>query len=134
MLRTLPIRGALLVGALLLIPSSAQAAQITGDPLSVSSSDCAGQMGVAFTGSPFGEFLGSNTDTETGAVSPANNAGFVVVVVDPNGGVQRFGSRAGNVTPTSAPAVTGDGSAGNPFQITQTFNGGGLVDIKQVLT
>jgi hypothetical protein len=134
LLRSLPLRGALLVGALLLLPASAQAAQITGDPLSVSSSDDAGRLGVAFTGSQSGEFLGSFPDPETGAVSPASNAGFVVVVIDANGDVQRFGSRWGNVTPTSAPTVTGNGTDGLPFRIEQTFTGGDLVSIHQVIS
>ena len=134
MLRSLPIRGALIASALLLLPASAQAAQITGDPLSISSSDDSARMGVAFTGSSYGEFLGSFVDPETGAVSPASQAGFVVVTLDPNGGIQRYGSRWGNVTPTSAPVVTGSGAAGDPFRIEQTFNGGDEVGLRQVIT
>ena len=133
MLRSLPLRGALLLGALLMLPASAQGAQITGDPLSVSSADDTGRLGVAFTGSQSGEFLGSFIDPQTGAVSPAN-AGFVVVVIDPNDGVQRYGSRWGNVTPTSVPAVTGNGTEGLPFRIEQTFNGGDQVSIHQVIS
>jgi hypothetical protein len=118
--------------ALLLVPASAHAAQITGNPLSISSSDDEGRLGVAFTGSTFGEFLGSSVDPQTGEVRPAN-AGFVVTTVDGNGGVSTFGSRRGNVTPTSAPVVTGDGSAGSPFRIEQTFNGGNEVEIRQTV-
>ena len=133
MLSSLPLRAALVLGALLMLPASAQAAQITGDPLSVSSADDTGRRGVAFTGSQSGEFLGSFPDPQTGAVSPASNAGFVVVVIGPNG-VERYGSRWGNVTPTSAPTVRGNGTEGLPFTIEQSFNGGDQVSIHQVIT
>ena len=133
MLRSLPLRSALLlIGALLVAPASAQAAQITGDPLSVSSDDNTGRLGAAFTGSGTPEFCCSSVDQETGVVSPGN-AGFVVVTVNSNGIVDQYGSRQGNVTPTSAPTVTGDGSAGNPFRLVQTFNGGDVLDIRQEL-
>src|SRR4051794_13294899 len=71
LLRSLPLRGALLLGALLLLPASAHAAQITGDPLSISSDDDTGRLGAVFTGSQSGEFLGSFADSQTGTVSPA---------------------------------------------------------------
>jgi hypothetical protein len=135
LLRSLPVRGALiLVCALLFVPASAHAAQITGNPLSISSADEDGRLGVAFTGSQNGEFFGSFVDPQTGEVRPASNAGFVVVTVDPRGNLNSYGSRRSNVTPTGAPVVTGDGSPGSPFRIQQTFKGGNEIEIDQVLT
>ncbi len=119
--------------SLLLLPAAAaQAAQITGDPLSVSSADEDGRLGVAFTGSPTAEFFGSFSSPD-GSVSPARSAGFVAVTVDGNGSVQRYGSRWGNVTPTGA-AVTGTGTAADPFLMVQTWNGGSELELKQELT
>jgi hypothetical protein len=135
LLRSLPLRGALIVCALLFVPGSAHAAQITGNPLSVASSDEEGDLGVAFTGSTNGEFFGSSVDPQSGVVTPASRAGFSVVTVDAQGAVERYGSRWGNVTPTSAPTVTGDGSAGSPFQIVQSFRGSdNAIDILQTIT
>lgn len=129
------LRSAALALALLTVPASAHAAQITGDPLSVASADDSGRLGVAFTGSGQTEFYGSSVDPATGAITPANSAGFVAVTVDPKSGVvERYGSRQGNVTSTSAPAVTGSGSAADPFRIVQTFAGGTALEIKQELT
>ena len=123
----------MLAFALLLLPSIAHAAQITGDPLTVASSDDEGRLGIGFTGSNTAEFFGSFFNAETGALTPASNAGFVVVTVNGNGVIQKYGSRQGNVTPTGTPVVTGDGSAGNPFRIVQTFRGGSELDLRQEL-
>ena len=125
--------------SLLLVPASAQAAQINGDPLSIASGDEDGKLGASFTGSGITEFYGSSVNPENGEITPARSAGFVVVTVGPENEVNRYGSRHANVTPTSAPVVTGDGSGGNPFRIVQTFqgndaNGSPAVDIKQELT
>lgn len=132
MLRFHPLRITALLAAVLLIPASAQAAQITGDPLSVSSADEDGRLGASFTGSGTTEFYHSSVDTETGTIGPAN-AGFVVATVNAAGEFVQYGSRRGNVTRTSAPVVTGSGSAADPFRIVQTFTGG-PVDIRQEIT
>lgn len=134
MLRSSPLRVAALTAALFVLPASAQAAQITGDPLSIASADEDGRLGAAFTGSGTAEFYGSSVDTNTGAVTPARSAGFVVVTVDQAGAVNQYGSRQGNVTSTSAPVVTGSGSAGDPYRIVQTFQGGSAVAMRQELT
>ena len=125
-----------LLGSLLMAPAAAQAAQINGDPLTVASGDEAGNLGATFTGSGLREFYGSDIDTSTGELRPAPNAGFVVVTVDDAGNSQTYLSRRGNVTPTSAPVVTGSGVAGAPFKIVQTFQGGNpaAVQIQQEIT
>jgi hypothetical protein len=125
-----------LLASLLFLPAAAQAAQINGDPLTVASGDEDGKLGVTFTGSGLTEFFGSSVDTSTGLLRPASSAGFVVVTVDANNGVDTYGSRRANVTPTSAPAVTGTGVAGDPFKIVQTFQGGSpaAVDIRQEIS
>ena len=129
MIRSLP-----LIALLLLLPASAQAAQITGNPLSVSASDDTGALGVSFTGSGTTEFFGSSVDTTTGVVTPASRAGFGVVTVDGSGNLRQYGPRNGSLAATSAPVVRGTGSAADPFVIVQTFSGGGAVDIRQELT
>ena len=134
MLRSHPLRGALLALVLLLVPATAHAAQITGDPLTVSSSDSDGRLGIGFTDSNTSEFFGGFFNSETGELTPASNAGFTVVTVDGNSVVEKYLSRQGGVTPTSAPVVTGDGSAGSPFRIVQTFRGGTELDLRQELT
>jgi hypothetical protein len=128
-----------LFASLLLLPAGAHAAQITGNPLSIASGDEDGDLGVAFTGSDKVEFYGASVNSENGAITPARSAGFVVVTVDGENITEQYGSRQGNVLPTGAPSVTGDGSAGNPFRLVQTFRGSDrqgapAVDIKQELT
>jgi hypothetical protein len=125
-----------LLASLALVPAAAQAAQINGDPLTVASGDEDGKLGVTFTGSGLTEFFGSSVDPTTGVLRPASSAGFVVVTVDGQGAVNRYGSRHANVTPTSAPVVTGTGVAGDPFKIVQTFQGGSpaAVDIRQEIS
>jgi hypothetical protein len=124
-----------LFASLLLVPAGAQAAQINGDPLTVAADDDTGRLGATFTGSGLTEFFGSGVDSETGALR-AGNAGFVVVTVDPEGAVDTYGSRRGNLTATSAPVVTGTGVNGDPFKIVQTFQGGtpAAVEIRQELS
>jgi hypothetical protein len=134
LIRLLSRFSGVLLTVLLVAPAAANAAQITGNPLTVSSADDTGRLGAAYTGSTETEFYGSSVDTATGAVS-AGNAGFVVTTVDQSGALHFYGSRRGNVTPTSAPAVTGSGSAADPFRLVQTFRGddgsGAAVDIRQ---
>ena len=133
MLRSHPLRGALLALVLVLVPATAHAAQITGDPLTIASDDDEGRLGIGFTGSGSAEFFGSFFNSETGELTPASRAGFVFVTVDGSGNVERYGSRQDNIVVTSAPVVTGDGSAANPFQLVQTFRGG-EIDLRQTLT
>jgi hypothetical protein len=127
-----------LFASLLLVPAGAHAAQVNGDPLTVASGDESGQLGVTFTGSGLTEFFGSCVNPQTGEVTPAYNTGFVVVAVEQRDGpgpVSRYGSRWSNVTPIGAPAVTGDGSAGNPYRIEQHFRASdGRLDMRQVIT
>jgi hypothetical protein len=126
-----------LLASLLIAPAAAQAAQITGDPLTVASSDEEGRLGASFTGSGLTEFFGGSADRETGVVTPGN-AGFVATTVDDAGSVDRYGSRFRNVVATSAPAVTGVGTAADPFRIVQTFRGMDVsapaIDLKQEIT
>ena len=124
-----------LFASLLLVPAAGQAAQVTGDPLSVSTNDETGNLGVTFTGSFTPEFFGSFVDRDTGAVSPAHNAGFVVVTVDNDNVVRRYGSRWSNVAPASPPVVTGSGAAGDPYRIVQIFRGSDeAVELRQEIT
>jgi hypothetical protein len=124
-----------LLASILILPAAAQAAQITGSPLSVASADEDGRLGVTFTGSNVTEFYGSSVDTTTGTITPARSAGFVVTTVNSNGAVNQYGSRHGGVTATSAPVVSGTGTGADPFRIVQTFKSvDGIVEIRQELT
>ena len=113
----------------------AHAAQIEGDVLVISSDD-QGRLGVAYRDAQRTEFCCASV-AEDGSV-PSNNAGFDVTVLRPDGGTDRFGARAGNVTVTSPPGVTGTGTAGDPFKLTTVWQGsdanGPLVEIKQELS
>jgi hypothetical protein len=126
-----------LVASLLIAPAGAEAAQINGDPLTVATSDEEGRLGASFTGSGLTEFYGGSADRETGVVM-AGNAGFVATTIDGQGSVDHYGSRYRNVTATSAPVVTGAGTAADPFRIVQTFRGldgtAPAVDIRQEIT
>jgi hypothetical protein len=123
--------------SLVLAPAAAEAAQITGDPLTIASSDEEGRLGASFTGSGLTEFFGGSADRETGVVTPGNS-GFVATTVDGQGSTDKYGSRYRNVVATSAPAITGIGTAAEPFRIVQTFRASEaatpVVDLKQEIT
>src|SRR4051794_17232444 len=100
------------------VPACVSAATITGDPLSVTSDDSNGALGVAFTGSVRGEFY-PGTVGDTGP-APAN-AGFVVTVLKPDGSTSLYGGPQGNVTPSGSGVVTGTGTPADPFKLRTTW-------------
>ena len=90
---------------------------IHGSPLNIYAND-GGQLQVAFDGSATGEF-------SPPALAPAN-AGLNVAVAarrQPNRAFTVYGFLGAPFTPTSAagPAVTGDGSAANPWTLTTDY-------------
>jgi hypothetical protein len=97
-------------------PALAVDGVIDGTPLNVYANDV-GRLQAAFDGSASGEFY-------TGALAPAD--GGLTAMVQPVGAnnVTIFGRDGGFAfTPVTAPAPSGDGSAGNPWTLTTTFNG-----------
>jgi len=110
--------------------------QVNGDPLVVAS-DEQGRMNVAYKDAPRTEFCCGAVAAD-GTVPVANQAGFVLVVIAPNGSVQRFGSGFGNVTLTSPPVVLGTGTRDDPYRLSTAWqgtgpNGSALLEINQQL-
>jgi hypothetical protein len=103
--------------ALAVVPGPARAADavIDGSPLNIYANDN-GQLQVAFDGSATGEFF-------PGSLSPAN-AGLHVAVAQSGQpfDVRGFLTRAFDpTTPAAPPVVTGDGSPGNPWKLTTSY-------------
>jgi hypothetical protein len=115
-------------------PASAQAADglIDGSPLNVYANDV-GRLQAGFDGVASGEFY-------TGALMP-NDGGISVAVQAGSANAFTVYGRAGGraLTPVSAPAVTGNGSAGSPWRLTTAFRatdpatGGDLLDITEAV-
>jgi hypothetical protein len=122
--------------AFLALPGAAQAVQINGDPLVVSSDD-QGHLGIAYKDAPRTEFC-CGTVAADGTVPTATQSGFVIVGVAADNSIRRFGPNTGNTTLTSPPVVTGTGTSADPFKLTtiwqgQAASGAPLVEIKQEL-
>jgi hypothetical protein len=133
-----PFRLLVALGACLVaLPAAAQAAQINGDPLHVSSNED-GRLGVAFAHSQTPEFCCSSVVADTGEVTPGN-AGFKVSFINPsNSTAPVFGAGSGGVPPASGPTVSGSGSAEDPYKLRTTWHyqsdQGYAFDIRQELT
>jgi hypothetical protein len=93
----------------------AQAAVIPGTPLTIFAGDN-GRLQVQFNGSPAGEF-------SPGTLAPAN-AGVNLAVTGTGaspGPFTLFGFLGSTFTVANAPALTGDGSPGNPWVLATTY-------------
>jgi hypothetical protein len=102
-------------GALALSSASADASVIPGTPLTVFAGDN-GRLQVQFNGSPAGEF-------SPGTLAPAN-AGINLAVTGTGaspGPFTVFGFLGTAFAVSSAPTLTGDGSPGNPWLLTTTY-------------
>ena len=115
-------------------PASAQATDgvIDGTPLNVYANDI-GRLQAGFDGVASGEFY-------TGALMP-NDGGISVAVQAVGANAFTVYGRAGGraLTPVSAPAVAGNGSAGTPWRLTTAFRatdpatGGDLLDVSEAV-
>ena len=109
-------------------PASAQAADgvIDGSPLNVYANDV-GRLQAAFDGAASGEFY-------TGALAPSD-AGLSAAVQLPTGGPFTVYGRAGGLpfTAASPPTLAGDGSPGNPWRLTTTFNAGSVLQVSEIV-
>jgi hypothetical protein len=99
---------------------------IDGTPLNVYANDV-GRLQAAFDGAASGEFY-------TGALAPSD-AGLSAAVQLPTGGPFTVYGRAGGLpfTAASAPTLSGDGSAGNPWRLTTTFNAGSVLQVSEIV-
>jgi hypothetical protein len=97
-------------------PAHAADAVIDGSPLNIYAND-QGQLQVSFDGSPTGEFAPPS-------LAPAQ-AGVNVAVAEASPSPQPqftvFGFRGAPFTQPTAPTVTGDGSAANPWTLTTNY-------------
>jgi hypothetical protein len=100
-------------------PAQAATGLIDGTPLDIYADD-EGRLQVAFDGSATGEFFPPG-------LAPGN-AGLNVAIAptnDPAAPFTVYGFQGTSFTPTSAPVVGGDGSAGNPWTLTTGYQGTG---------
>ena len=138
MTRSLARLACALLAVLALFPAAANAAQINGDPLLISSADESGSLGVAFATTRTPEFFGSSVDPETGLVSPGN-AGFNVILLEEEGGATVFpGRRSSGAEVVQPTAVTGSGTPADPFRLTGAWahnpGTGRVFELRQRLT
>ena len=104
----------LALSALTAAPARAVDGAIDGTPLNVYANDV-GRLQAAFDGAASGEFY-------TGALAPSD-AGLSAAVQTVGGNAYTVYGRSGGLqfTAVSAPTLSGDGSAGNPWRLTTVF-------------
>jgi hypothetical protein len=112
-------------------PALAVDGAIDGTPLNVYANDV-GRLQAAFDGAASGEFY-------NGTFAPAD-AGLSAAVQTVGGNAFTVYGRAGGLpfTATSPPTLSGDGSPGNPWRLTTTFQavtaaGGPLLQVSEVV-
>jgi hypothetical protein len=106
-------------------PAYAADGVIDGTPLNVYANDV-GRLQAAFDGAASGEFY-------TGALAPTDG-GLTAAVQLPTGVQFTVWGRGGTpFTATSAPALTGDGSPGNPWRLTTAFTAGSVLQVSEVV-
>ena len=107
-------------------PALAADGVIDGAPLNVYANDV-GRLQAAFDGAQSGEFY-------TGALAPSD-AGLTAAVQSPTSGLFTVYGRAGGLpfTAASPPALSGDGSAGNPWRLTTTFTAGAALQVSEIV-
>jgi hypothetical protein len=106
-------------------PARAVDGAIDGTPLNVYANDV-GRLQAAFDGAASGEFY-------TGALAPADG-GLTAAVQLPSGGQFTIYGRGGTpFTAVSAPTLSGDGSPGNPWQLTTAFRAGAVLQVSEIV-
>jgi hypothetical protein len=94
-------------------PAQAADGVIPGNPLTIYAND-SGQLQVAFAGSSTGEFF-------LPSLQPANG-GLNIAVTQGSSPFAVYGFRGSPFLPAGTPTVTGDGSAGNPWVLSTSYN------------
>jgi hypothetical protein len=113
--------------ALALLPASAQAATIDGDPLDIYL-EPGGNVQVF----PFGQ-------SSYSFYPPGSQAGSAGFFINRSGGATygppiAAGNNDVNYTPGTSGAVTGSGTSGNPYQQVTTYGAGGDAEVTQTTT
>jgi hypothetical protein len=116
----------LTLGAIAAPPALAVDGAIDGAPLNVYANDV-GRLQAAFDGAASGEFY-------TGALAPADGGLTAAVQLPTGGNFTVYGRGTGlSFTPASAPALSGDGSPGNPWRLTTVFNAGAMLQVSEIV-